>query len=408
MRWADDEWVGRDTSEPEMIRMSERSVLSLFDNDPFSRFLERFGLPRKGRQSLPWLAAITVLCGYLVPFALARLEGLLNGPTPRESFLLDANFPIQVLAIIILFVAEGSIDRKVGNAGTLLHRNQIVKDEPALRSAADRLRRMRESRVAEAVIVGVAIAFTSTWVYSGIASGIGTWQFQPGPSGALRPTLAGWWAILVFGPFFQYICVRWVWKYVAWIVFLWRLSRADLRVYIGHPDRAGGLSFLGNLQGWFGIVVFALGLVIGANDYVIYYVRGNTGLQLDMLLSSAGFVIGAPVLFLTPLLFFTRKLASAKEAALLRVHVALARMVAGIEKKYAGAGEQNLDDLIEDFSGFAETQSLYQNLESMRVYPFDLGTVRQLAGAAVAPLLPLLVQFIPWEPIRILVGQYAQ
>jgi len=77
-----------------------------------------------------------------------------------------------------------------------------------------------------------------------------------------------------------------------------------------------------------------------------------------MILSSLGFVIGAPVLFLTPLLFFTSKLLSAKEAALVRFHGTLARMVGGIEKKYGGAEEQGLDDLIEDFSGCAETQSL--------------------------------------------------
>jgi len=44
----------------------------------------------------------------------------------------------------------------------------------------------------------------------------------------------------------------------------------------------------------------------------------------------------------------------------------------------------------------------------MRVYPFDFGTVRQLASAAVAPLLPLLLQFIPWETAQKLLGALAQ
>jgi len=93
------------------------------------------------------------------------------------------------------------------------------------------------------------VAFTLTWVYSGIVSGIPTWQFQLGRSGDLTPSLADWWSILVYGPFFQYVCVRWIWKYIAWIVCLFDLSCADLRIYAGHPDKAGELSFIGDIQG---------------------------------------------------------------------------------------------------------------------------------------------------------------
>ena len=72
---------------------------------------------RNGRPSLPWLASFTVLAGYLVPAALAHAQGLQRGATARESFLLNVNIPVQVLAITILFAAERLVDQKVHDAG---------------------------------------------------------------------------------------------------------------------------------------------------------------------------------------------------------------------------------------------------------------------------------------------------
>jgi hypothetical protein len=93
-----------------MNEMSGHSTLSLFHNDPFSRLAAKLHLLRNGWPSLPWLASFAILVSYLVPAALARMQGFLSGPTTRESFLLDINFPVQVMAIIILFAAERAID----------------------------------------------------------------------------------------------------------------------------------------------------------------------------------------------------------------------------------------------------------------------------------------------------------
>jgi len=42
---------------------------------------------------------------------------------------------------------------------------------------------------------------------------------------------------------FQFILLRWLWRYLIWCWFLWRASRLDLHLVPTHPDRVAGLGF---------------------------------------------------------------------------------------------------------------------------------------------------------------------
>ena len=46
-------------------------------------------------------------------------------------------------------------------------------------------------------------------------------------------------------PVFQFMLIRWYYRLLLWCRFLWRVSRLDLDLVPAHPDRAGGLGFLG-------------------------------------------------------------------------------------------------------------------------------------------------------------------
>jgi hypothetical protein len=55
----------------------------------------------------------------------------------------------------------------------------------------------------------------------------------------------GYWLAAVSLPIFQFILLRWYVRFFIWFQFLWRISKLDLRLLPAHPDRAGGLGFLG-------------------------------------------------------------------------------------------------------------------------------------------------------------------
>ena len=51
------------------------------------------------------------------------------------------------------------------------------------------------------------------------------------------PTPAGYWFMLVSAPIFQFILVRWYYRFFLWFWFLWRVSRLELRCVASRGGR---------------------------------------------------------------------------------------------------------------------------------------------------------------------------
>jgi len=58
-------------------------------------------------------------------------------------------------------------------------------------------------------------------------------------------TAAGYWLAFVSIPLFQFILFRWYMRLVLWFRLLWQISRLNLHLTAAHPDREGGIGFLG-------------------------------------------------------------------------------------------------------------------------------------------------------------------
>jgi hypothetical protein len=94
----------------------------------------------------------------------------------------------------------------------------------------------------------------------GVSEGVSSWERI---GSAMTP--AGWWHTLVSIslPVLYFFLFRWAWVFVLWSWFLFRVSRLDLELTPTHPDRTGGLGFLG----W-GLSAFAT--VMMANSTVFF------------------------------------------------------------------------------------------------------------------------------------------
>ena len=74
--------------------------------------------------------------------------------------------------------------------------------------------------------------------------------------------MAGWWLGLVSLPVFQFILLRWYFRLFIWTSFLWQVSGIELQLVPTHPDRAGGLGFLGAVAYAFAPVLLAQGAML--------------------------------------------------------------------------------------------------------------------------------------------------
>ena len=68
---------------------------------------------------------------------------------------------------------------------------------------------------------------------------------------------AVWHAVVALG-IYQYLLVRWIWRWWIWTRLLWGLSRLKLRAIATHPDKQGGLGFLAQPTVGFAAVIFAV------------------------------------------------------------------------------------------------------------------------------------------------------
>ena len=78
-------------------------------------------------------------------------------------------------------------------------------------------------------------------------------------------TPAGWWYILVSLPILVFFLLRWFWIFLLWAWFLFRVSRLELELTPTHPDRAGGLGFLGWGLACFALVLMAVSAVLSGS-----------------------------------------------------------------------------------------------------------------------------------------------
>ncbi len=126
----------------------------------------------------------------------------------------------------------------------------------------------------------------------------------------------GTWEILIALPLLNYWWLRHIWKVLIWWLYLRAMSRFRLDLVATHPDATGGIGFVSSVQGHFAWVLLAYGVT-----NVAATVGYKLGIEHASVWSApvwgpvAGFVVGAPLLFLLPLFMFTRQLYRAKRSA---------------------------------------------------------------------------------------------
>jgi hypothetical protein len=336
------------------------------------------------------ILAITLIA-WLPLLLLSALGGNLLGGDVKVDFLHDLDAHIRFLiALPVLIAAELIVHQRVRLVVRQFVDGGIVVPEemPKFRAAIDFAVRLRNSVALEVALI-VLVYTIGRWTWqSGTALQTGTaWFGGPGL------TLAGYWYAYVSIPIFQFILLRWYVRLFNWFWFLWRVSRLNLRITATHPDRAGGLGFLGNSTHAFAPLLFAQGaLLAGLIASRIFYGE-QTLLDFQM---EAGVLIGFFIVFiLGPLCVFTPHLARAKRQGAREYSAFAARYVQGFEEKWIRGGTDAQPLGTGDIQSLADLGNSYEVVRKMRVVPFGLDDVIALVVATAAPLLPLALTMMP-------------
>ncbi len=376
---------------------------------PAYRLMQRLGLIRPGTPSILRRFVAFLLLTWVPLLILALIEGSALGPTPQESLLFDfATYARFFLAIPLLFLSEVTVGPRLRMAGRQFLDGHFIREDdlPAFAAAVARIRQRREALLPEVVMVG--LAFLGAWflaIESWTATGPAlTWR-SGGPESLLGLSLAGLWYYLIAVPLLQFFVSRWLWRLIIWSLFLFELSRLDLRLIPTHPDRAAGLGFLGGAHLSLGIFPFAFSCVLSANlAFQIYF--GGAPIESFKLLFLVYLVVMV-LLILGPLLIFTPKLARARRQGMREYSILANDYNRAFHQKWVVGPAPEDEPLLGsgDIQSLADLGNSFGFIRDMKIFPFSQQQILQIAIVASLPGLPLIFLVMPvMELLNLLAG----
>jgi len=344
------------------------------------------------------LAFLVITWVPLLLFAL--LEGRALTSDSKHALLLDfGTFTRFFLAIPLLIVAEIVIGPRLRAAGLHFIQGGYVRPEdyPAFDQAIANVVKWRESKWAEAVIIGLSVLgawFLTAETFHG--SDISGWRSVNKPdSFFFGKSLTGLWYHMVAIPIIQFFLYRWLWRLIIWTRFLWTVSRLNLNLVATHADQAGGLGFLGTAHNSFGILAFALSSVLSAEvaSLIVFHNAQIESFKLEFIVV----LVLVEVIFFGPLLVFLPVLARTRLAWLRKYSLFVAQYNRAFHDKWI----EGKPDADEKLLGNADIQSLadlgtgFEYIRNMKVVPFSMRVMIQLAIMTSIPCLPLLLLVFP-------------
>ena len=232
-------------TETSPLLQAAAGELSLVRGGPFFRAQQALRLISANQWNFTRRILVSIAIGWL---PLLVFTAVLN-PEGLSSFIREYRAHARLLiAVPALLIGEGFMETRFRLI--IQHIRQVgILDTPDLAymdGVIATLIRVRDAFVPEVVIFVVLVIHTVA-SYKGLVDA--TPWLGHGSGSNLQLTVAGWYAVLVSAPLFQFLLGLSLWRWLLWTFFAFKLSRRSLRLVPTHPDEHGGLGFLG-LRQW--------------------------------------------------------------------------------------------------------------------------------------------------------------
>lgn len=368
----------------------------LFTGGPPTKLQVFFGLIRPGKPNTPLRVAIIVGVGWLPLLVLTALQSAALGDGSLSEFLTDYGVQARSLLALPLFLgAEAICLARLSAVGRYIRTSGLIGpfDAPAFSHIVRSTHRLQDSTRLEVAVVGVALSLVLTLTLTMPANLLPQW-FWIVRDGQRMISPAGWWHDFVSVPLLMILQVGWLWRLFVWTRFLYLVSRLPLRLVAAHPDKAGGLKFVGMSVRAFAPVAFAISVIVAGT--VANRIMHDHASPLAFKYAVAGFAVLMMALFVSPLFVFINPLVTASRRGMYD-YGALARGLGQqMERRWLGHGvdAEALD--ANDFSATTDLYAIVTNVYAMNAVPVSLQNLVMLLLATLLPFVPvLLMAFSP-------------
>jgi hypothetical protein len=385
------------------LSIEERLDFSLVLGGPFYQLLRRLHV--SGDQLELGSRRVLVLLSivWLPLVALSVLEGQAWSGTAALPLLWDVEANVRFLvAAPLLLVAELIVHRRMRLiVRQFLERNLIPERAlPRFDGAIASALRLRNSVLAEALLIALVylVGVLIVWRDFVALSATATWYAIPTPDG-MTLSLTGKWYAYVSLPVFQFLLLRWYYRVLIWVRFLWQVSRIDLSLIPTHPDRTGGLGFLANVSVAFTPLAAAHGALLAGTiaNRIFYLGAALPDFKVEILVV----VLFLVSLALGPFLVFGPRLASAKRTGLREYGTLAERYVRAFDARWLRGGAPADEPLVgsADIQALADLGNSFEIVKSMRLAPITRDALLTLVVATLAPVVPLALTMMSLEEL---------
>ncbi len=339
-----------------------------------------------GRRSL-----LLIFVTWVPPFLLSLAQGLALPGTVKLPFLYDFATHVNFLvALPLLIIAEMVVEPAISKGLSEFLERGLIRDNDreaydSILAWASRKCSSGWSEIVIAVLAMLPLIFVRGAHWTERLTGM--WVLAPSGKSL---SLAGFWTFFVSAFFVRAILFRWVWRLIIWTRLLSRLARLDLNTVATHPDRAGGLGFVGEVEVSFGVLSFAIGTMTSA-DVASNILFEHSTLASEKLVVIA-FIVGATVVFLLPLLTLAGTLHRTRRKGLIEYGAFASRYDQQFDRKWVQRRNPEGEPLLgtPDIPSLANLGISFQTVHEMRFLPIDRRSIMILTISAALPMLPLV------------------
>lgn len=341
---------------------------------------------------------LTVLVLWLPLAVLRGIQGQIMLVNPHDALLLDLRAHARYLIAGPLFVLAASVylPQLAWAVRSFVAAGVIAKhDLPRYQALVASTARLLSSRLSGVAIVVFAYLVTFS---AGPALYVATSQWAVSAGGEL--SLAGWWRVLVSQPLFLALWASWVWRVLLWGRFVWTVSRLDLRLVAGHPDRLGGLGFVVIPLRGFAILAFALGALTAGTVGEAVVFDGHLAVEYRYFI--ALHVLAVLAVFIGPLVPLAVPLLRLQARGTIEYGRLASNLGRQFEKRWIDAGRRDVDRealAASDFSATVDLYGLVSNAQSINPLVVEFRDVAMLVVAALLPFLPIVFAVIPLDQL---------
>lgn len=370
---------------------------------PFFELQRRLGMLREDALLAGRRAAMFVALAWGVPFLLSLVEGSAFALADGRPYLLDFGAWARFFIGIGLFMlSEQQIEYGLNGKLGQLVRAPIIAPEcfEAAASAVVRALRLRDSRAAEIICLGLAIFGTLAWLARLTASRHPSWAVEIAGDSA-HVTLAGWWSVVCSAPLFYFLLFRGLWRYIVWAMLLWRIASLKLRLAATHPDGKGGLAFLAEYPNAYSMFVF--GISSGFAITVVRHVFEANISSVTFGYIITGWLAIVFAFFAFPLLAFSKPLAELKDRSAEVLGAQATRYHRAAERALIGRNLAANDSVEAAAPAVPDPSAQFAASRKLSIFLMSRSAVAPLAAAALVPFAIAGATKLPYKEVFALV-----